>query len=237
MRVLLAEGDVALRDETTAMLHAAGHDVTALGDGEEALAAHERDRHAIVIIGGGLTGIDGFELCRRIRATEDGVTGAFVIAMTSDRPVNHIMSALQAGADDFIVPVATREGFGERLDACVLIAERRIAEDDHRRRMEDALAQAQRLAGIGEMSMALQHEINNPLAALLGHAALIEQGMHEPGEERELLAVIVEQAHRIANVVKRISALRYPTSVEFVRGGVHMLDLSPPTSPSDRESD
>jgi nitrogen-specific signal transduction histidine kinase len=93
-----------------------------------------------------------------------------------------------------------------------------------RRRAEAALAEAQRLAGIGEMAMALQHQINNPLAALLGHAALIEQELYDPGEEHALLAVIVEQAHRIADVVKRLSALRYPTSAEFVRGDA-WLDL------------
>ena len=65
-------------------------------------------------------------------------------------------------------------------------------------------------------SAALQHEINNPLAALLAHASLLEQGLYEPGEERELLAVILEQAHRIADVVKRISARRDPDGPEFV---------------------
>ncbi len=67
--------------------------------------------------------------------------------------------------------------------------------------------------------------MNNPLAALLGHAALIEQGLVEPGEEREVLGVIVEQAHRIAAVVRRLSALRDPQSVEYM-DGARMIDLS-----------
>jgi signal transduction histidine kinase len=71
----------------------------------------------------------------------------------------------------------------------------------------DALA---RVALPRDDAATLQHEINNPLAALLAHAALIEQGLHEPGEERDLLAVIVEQAHRIAAAVRRFAAQRHP---------------------------
>ena len=128
---------------------------------------------------------------------------------------------LDAGADDYISKPADVDHFAARLT----IAERRIGAEAARRRAEQALAKARYFAGIGEMSVTLQHEINNPLAALLGHAALIEQGLVEPGEEREMLLVIVEQAHRIAGVVKRISALRHPQSVEYLEGA-WMLDLS-----------
>jgi len=83
-------------------------------------------------------------------------------------------------------------------------------------RPELYLAESPRAESARGDSAALQHEINNPLAALLAHASLLEQGLHEPGEERELLAVIVEQAHRIADVVKRIAARRDPEGPEFV---------------------
>jgi hypothetical protein len=46
-----------------------------------------------------------------------------------------------------------------------------------------------------------------------------------PGEEGEVLQVVVEQAHRIASVMKRLAALRDPRSVAYL-GGARMIDLS-----------
>ena len=157
-----------------------------------------------------------------VRPPADLVPGVcYVLAVAPrDRP-SDVLEALDAGADDYISQPATARNVAARL----AIASRRMAQDAARREAERALLRARYLAGIGETSIALQHEINNPLAALLGHAALIEHGMAEPGEERELLAVIVEQAHRIAGVMRRLAAVRNPTSVEYL-GGARMLDLS-----------
>ena len=82
------------------------------------------------------------------------------------------------------------------------------------------------LAGIGQTSLALQHEINNPLAALLSYASLIEQGVIDDPEERaEALATIVTQARRIADVVKRLRNLENPKSVEYL-GEQRMIDIA-----------
>ena len=78
---------------------------------------------------------------------------------------------------------------------------------------------------IGETALALQHEINNPLAALLGNAALLTAGLAAPNEQGALITVIAEQATRIGAVVKRLASLREPRSVRYV-GDSKMLDLS-----------
>ena len=71
----------------------------------------------------------------------------------------------------------------------------------------------------------MQHEINNPLTALLGNVALLTAGLASPAEEKQCMAVIAEQAMRIATVVRRLGSLREPRSVEYVAGS-KMLDLS-----------
>jgi hypothetical protein len=43
--------------------------------------------------------------------------------------------------------------------------------------------------------------------------------------------VVVEQAHRIASVMKRLAALRDPRSVAYL-GGARMIDLSRPAAPA-----
>jgi signal transduction histidine kinase len=93
-----------------------------------------------------------------------------------------------------------------------------------RRRAEHELQKSKYLAGIGEVSLALQHEINNPLAALLTNSSLISSGMLDASEVKESLETIDVQARRIADVVKRLSALETPRSVEYIQGQ-RMVDL------------
>jgi signal transduction histidine kinase len=128
---------------------------------------------------------------------------------------------LDAGADDYLPKPVTPEGLATR----VIIGERRMAADRARRAAEDALRRAQWVAGIAETAIAVQHEINNPLTALLGHVALLESGVVPTGEERESIRTIADQATRIAGVVRRLATLRDPRSVEYLEG-TRMLDLS-----------
>jgi len=220
VKVLVAAHDAAVRDLLGGIVAAAGHDAVAASDGTAAWAAFERDPAPLVVLDGDLPGLDALSVCRRIRASDVGQE-AFVVVLTERDQEDQLARVLEAGVDDFVSKPLTRDRLAGRLT----IAERRIAQDVARRRAEEALARAQWLAGIGETSIALQHEINNPLAALLGHVGLLENDLIEPGEEREVLAVVAEQAHRIAAVVKRLSALRNPQSVEYLRGGSRMLDL------------
>jgi two-component system, NtrC family, sensor kinase len=81
------------------------------------------------------------------------------------------------------------------------------------------------VAGIGETAIAIQHEVNNPLTALLGNVALLEDDTMTADERSQCLRTIAEQAVRIGAVVRRLSTLRDPRSVEYIRGS-RMIDLS-----------
>jgi DNA-binding response OmpR family regulator len=215
MRVVLATAEPSIRDQMRETLVAMGHDVTEVADGAEALDALRREQPALLVVADDLPTISGLDVCRAARA--DAPTGGpFVLVITSDEGEGRLARVLDAGADDFLLTTASLAGLRARVSARTAIAARRMGEDAARRRAESALARTQRLVGINEAASALQHEINNPLAALLAHADLLAHGLHEPGEERELLDIVVEQARRIADVVKRIAALRYPQSEEYV---------------------
>ncbi len=243
-RALIAATDDATVEIFSAVLSSRSYAVEVVPEASAAWRAYTERHPAVLVLDLDLRGADGgaaaLAFCRRVRqaerdaehaaqaspvASRDLAPGdsavAYVLAVAPrDRP-GDLLEALDAGADDYITQPPSPRNVAARLT----IAERRMAQDGARREAERALLRARYLAGIGETSIALQHEINNPLAALLGHAALIEHGMAEPGEERELLQVIVEQAHRIAGVMKRLAAVRDPTSVEYL-GGARMLDLS-----------
>jgi len=222
MRVLLADDDVIARALLTAVLTDLDHDVCIADDGEAAWEAFQRDPAPLVVLDINMPGIDGLEVCRRIRQHDAG-RDVFVLVVTARDGRDDLASVLEAGADDYVTKPASPENLRARLE----IARRRIAQDRVRRTTEEELARSRWLAGIGETTIALEHEINNPLSALLGHAELLQMEYKDRGEQNEQLDIILEQARRIADVVKRIAKLRNPQTVEYIQGA-RMLDLSNP---------
>ena len=219
MKILLAEDSSVTRVLFEAIITEAGHNVTSVEDGHAAWDSFERERPPLVIIDWMMPGLDGIQLCRRIRAS-DGGQDTFVLLLTGRGTSEDVESALDAGVDDFVAkPVST-----EVLRARVCIAERRIHQNAVRRATEEALARARWLAGIGEATLTMQHEINNPLAALIAEAELLASDLETLNSQRPHLASIGVQARRIADVVRRLSRLEDPRSVEYIEG-VRMLDL------------
>jgi two-component system response regulator MtrA len=104
-RVLLIEDDQAIRDGLELALRRQGHDVAAAASGEEGLDLLRAAGPDIVVLDVMLPGIDGFEVCRRIRAG-----GSVPIIMFTARSDDlDVVSGLEAGADDYVVkPVQPR---------------------------------------------------------------------------------------------------------------------------------
>jgi DNA-binding response OmpR family regulator len=227
MRVLLADDDVLARALLAAVLTDLDHDVCMADDGEAAWEAFQREPAPLVVLDINMPGIDGLEVCRRIRQHEDG-RDVFVLVVTARDGRDDLARVLEAGADDYVTKPASPENLRARLE----IARRRIAQDRVRRTAEEELARSRWLAGIGETTIALEHEINNPLSALLGHAELMTMDNALTEDQRESLRIIQEQAARIAQVVRRLARLKNPQSVEYL-AGARMIDLSSRASKSE----
>jgi DNA-binding response OmpR family regulator len=220
MRVLFADDDVIARTLLAAVLADLDHDVTVAENGEAAWEAFQREPAPMVVLDINMPGLDGLEVCRRIR-NHDAGREAFVLIVTARDGRDDLLSVLEAGADDYVTKPSSPENLRARLE----IAKRRIAQDTARRAAEAELARSRWLAGIGETTIALEHEINNPLSALLGHAELLLMDKGLTDDQHEQLQIIQEQAARIAQVVRRLAKLKNPQSVEYLAGSM-MIDLS-----------
>ncbi|WP_163509185.1 response regulator transcription factor [Fodinicola acaciae] len=104
-RVLLIEDDPAVRDGLQLALTRQGHAVDAVGTGERGLDRLRESPADVVVLDLMLPGMDGFEVCRRIRAT-----GTLPIIMLTARSDDmDVVAGLEAGADDYVVkPVQPR---------------------------------------------------------------------------------------------------------------------------------
>jgi DNA-binding response OmpR family regulator len=105
--VLVIEDEPAIADIIRLYLAKAGYGVEVARDGEGGLDALKRLKPAAVILDVGLPGIDGVEVCRRMRADQDWTPVLFVTAR--DDEIDRIVG-LELGADDYVTkPFSPRE--------------------------------------------------------------------------------------------------------------------------------
>lgn len=109
MRVLVVEDEAKMRGALQRGLRAAGYAVELAADGEEGLALATRAEHDAIVLDVKLPGVDGFEVCRRLRRAEVWTP---VLMLTALGDIEERIAGLDAGADDYVVkPFA----FGELL--------------------------------------------------------------------------------------------------------------------------
>ena len=102
-RILIAEDDPVSRKILEAFLHKWHYDLVIVEDGIAAWSALQRpDAPPLAVLDWMMPGIDGVELCQRIRQTPNLAT-RYVILLTAKGRPEELLEGLRAGADDYIV--------------------------------------------------------------------------------------------------------------------------------------
>ncbi|MCK0440069.1 response regulator transcription factor [Gordonia alkaliphila] len=97
--ILLGEDDPAIAQPLARALKREGNDCTVVESGPAALAAAVSGAYALVILDLGLPGMDGLEVCRRIRVERPQLAVLMLTARTDE--VDFVVG-LDAGADDYV---------------------------------------------------------------------------------------------------------------------------------------
>jgi len=139
-RILFVEDNADIRRQTSAVLLDEGFDVREAGTGEDGLAAFHQQPTDCVLLDVMLPDVDGFEVCRRLRARSD----VPIIMVTARADSFDVVAGLEAGADDYVTkPYVPREltariramvrrsqGFGTAPPAIVLGGRVEIVPDE-----------------------------------------------------------------------------------------------------------
>ena len=112
-RVLLIEDDEAVREGLSLALTYQGHTVEAVRTGEEGLELLRTATPDVVVLDLMLPGVDGFEVCRRIRAAGD----LPIIMLTARNDDIDVVAGLEAGADDYVAKPAQARVLEARIRA------------------------------------------------------------------------------------------------------------------------
>ncbi|MBB2948421.1 PAS domain S-box-containing protein [Actinoplanes lutulentus] len=136
-RVLVADDNADMRDYLTRLLRSAGHRVTAVGDGRQALGAARADPPDLVVSDVMMPEMDGLELVAALR--EDGRTAGVPVLLLSARAGQEAaIEGLEAGADDYLFKPFSAAELLARVRANVELARMR----NHHARWRTALVES-----------------------------------------------------------------------------------------------
>ena len=111
--LLLIEDDDAIRTALELSLTRQGHRVATAASGEDGLKLLREQRPDLIVLDVMLPGIDGFEVCRRIRRTDQ----LPIILLTARNDDIDVVAGLEAGADDYVAKPAQARVLEARIRA------------------------------------------------------------------------------------------------------------------------
>jgi two-component system sensor histidine kinase/response regulator len=165
------------------LLEALDYRTVGVGSGEAALAAARERRPDLVLLDVMMPGMDGYEVCRRLRADPHtaGIPVVFVTALSgSDDKVKGI----EAGGDDFLTKPFSRPVLVARIRSLLRMKEAQQALAESYRRLKE-LEELK-----DDLTRMVVHDLKSPLTGILGSLELVLDGDAGPlaPEQRRLLA-------------------------------------------------
>lgn len=148
MKLLIADDDPTTREMIGAFLAPGGFEVVEAVDGNAALAVLTApDAPRVAVLDWVMPGLDGPEICRRIRQNASSQPPYIIILSGKDRAAD-IVAGLQAGADDYIKKPFGQDEFVARVQVGMRIVGLQTTLAERVRELEAAIAHVHQLQGI-----------------------------------------------------------------------------------------
>ena len=233
-RVLVIDDDASIRKITQMLVEGLGHDVEAANDGIEGLAKLQLGVD-LILLDVVMPGLDGFEVCRRIRQDPAG-RDVPVIMVTTLETKEHRLHAVEAGANDFIAKPVDETELRVRSTSLLKL---KAAQDEVKRyqthleamceertaslrKALEQMAEAQRLAYQAQLEtverLAILAEYKDKVTGrhiqrMSEYSAVIARGLKLPPAEVELI-LHASRMHDVGKIAVPEAILRKPAELD-----------------------
>ncbi|MGV3624903.1 MAG: sensor histidine kinase [Archangium sp.] len=163
-RVLVVDDTRDNRELMTRFLEHDGYEVLTAANGADALAILRETSISLVLLDVHMPGMDGLEVCGRIRRDPRCRKIPVVLITADDVNSGGELAGLEVGADEYLHRPISRQVLAARVRNLL-----RLADAEREEQMLAQVAQSEKLAGIGQVAAGVAHEINNPLAFVLSN--------------------------------------------------------------------
>ncbi len=168
-KILLVDDDRLNLRILSGILRPDGYALAEASSGEQALEVYEHFRPHLVLLDVVMPGLDGFETCRKLRATY-GVDTAPVIFITAKNESDDVVEGLAAGGVDYLPkPFRPKEAVARirtHMHNRLLVEQQRLLVDQ----LSKADAAKNRFLGMAA------HDLRNPLASIRALAEFMSDG-------------------------------------------------------------
>ena len=213
MKILIAEDNVTTRRILETILVKWNYDVISACDGNDAWKKlQDDDPPKLIILDWMMPGINGVEICRRLRRA-DPVDPMYIILLTSRDEKNDVVEGLGAGADDYISKPFDTEELRARIDVG-----RRVVD------LQAALLEKEKLQVIFEMTGAICHELTQPMQAISGNSELMLMNIQKDNPLYRNVKTIKDQIDRMGDITRKLKRVtRYKTK-DYINSKIIDLD-------------
>ncbi len=214
------QGNILIVDDTRAnldvlagILRDHGYKVRPAPSGRLALRAVKAERPDIVLLDIRMPEMDGYEVCRRLKADEEtnDIPIIFISALTETADK---LEAFRAGGVDYV----TKPFHAEEVLA-------RVSVHLKLQRTLDELAAARQAADAANVAKStflrnMSHELRSPLNIILGYASLMQRFSRSmPNEQRDNLSVILRSGEHLNTLVGNV------LDISRIEAGVQDVEL------------
>ena len=198
-RVLIVDDVPANVRLLAGILKVAGYDVCTASNGPEALRKVADESPHVVLLDVMMPGMDGFEVCRRIKA-EPATAFLPVVMVTALQETSDRVMALEAGADDFLTKPVDNMEVVSRVKSLVR-AKRQRDELQH------AYQELKRLDSLRDsLALMLVHDLRTPLTTMIAPLEMLRKG--QLGQlvelQQEAVDMCTRGGHRLMALVNEL---------------------------------
>lgn len=183
-------------------------------DGVEALELVNIHKPDLILLDIKMPRMDGFETCKKLKSDKKTQSIPIIIQSAAYLDSSNKVKGLELGANDYVTfPINSKE----------LLA--RVNTQLRIKRLEMELRETENLKTINQTTRALHHEINNPLAIILGWTHVLLKKDHLNNETIDSLNKIETSAIRIKEVMRKLSNITKYVKTTSYEGGPDMIDI------------
>jgi len=204
--VLIADDDDDIRSILESAVAALGFRVITARDGPSAVAVCETSLPDLAILDITMPHLSGTEVCRRLKATPDGVYVP-VLFLTARDGLQQKVEALDGGGDDYLTKPFHYQELQARIRALMRVREANLRLREKNRELEEMqarlVAQERQLVA-HQLAGTAAHKLGQPLSAILLNCHLLE--VLPPGDERytKALSAVKIDARRMVEMIEKL---------------------------------